>query len=428
MDPIIGALAALVISMFGVVGFTQFAKMGVTNIQTAATASQQHTFDAATLQYVQDNAVTLAQGATAAVPVTITAAQLATAGYLPAGYLGTNSFGQTWQAQVLQPTAGQLETLVTSTGGNPIRDTKQLAQIAAETGAAGGFVPYANQAGNTFNTNTAYGTYGAWSVPLTAFSNPGSGHLASLLQFTNVQANTAYLYRVPVVNHPELNNMQTDLGLTDTGGTAHNITGVNTATASTFSVNGGGQLQADQGGSLELGGNNSKAGTGTPYIDFHQAGQGVQDFNVRIVNDKNDHLSIQAANGQGALQVQGTLQAGNVAVPGSSCSSNGIMGANSDGSGQILSCQYGTWEPIGGRWLQMYKYVVANGWGIPIPTCPAGGTAGVILSPTNFTVDATSVVNYGANPSGSQWIIYITDGSGAGINGALASAATYCTY
>jgi hypothetical protein len=219
MDPIIGALAALVISMFGVVGFTQFAKMGVSNIQTAATASQQQAFDAATQQYVQDNAATLAQSATAAVPVTITAAQLATAGYLPAGYLGTNSFGQTWQAQVLQPTAGQLETLVTSTGGNSITDTKQLAQIAAETGAAGGFVPYANQAGTAFNTNAAYGTYGSWTVPLTAFSNPGSGHLASLLQFTNVQANTAYLYRVPVVNHPELNNMQTDLGLTSPGST-----------------------------------------------------------------------------------------------------------------------------------------------------------------------------------------------------------------
>jgi Tfp pilus assembly protein PilV len=161
MDPIIGALAALVISMFGVVGFTQFAKMGVSNIQTAATASQQQAFDAATQQYVQDNAATLAQSATAAVPVTITAAQLATAGYLPAGYLGTNSFGQTWQAQVLQPTAGQLETLVTSTGGNSITDTKQLAQIAAETGAAGGFVPYANQAGTAFNTNAAYGTYGS---------------------------------------------------------------------------------------------------------------------------------------------------------------------------------------------------------------------------------------------------------------------------
>jgi hypothetical protein len=429
MDPIIAALVALVISMAGVGGFVKFAKMGVSNVQVAATASQQLTFNAATQQYVQDNAVTLAQSATATVPVTITATQLATAGYLPAGYAGTNTFGQTWQAQVLQPTAGQLETLVTSTGGNPITDTKQLAQIAAQTGASGGFVPYATQAGTTFSTNTAYGTYGAWSVPLTSFANPGSGHLASLLQFTNVQANTAFLYRVPVVNHPELNNMQTDLGLTDTGGNAHNITGINTATAQTLSINGQGQFQPDQGGSLELGGNNTTAGTGTPYIDFHQGGQGVQDFNARIINDKNDHLSIQAANGQAALQVQGTLQAGNVAVAGSSCSSNGIIGANSDGSGQILSCQSGTWLPIGGRFLQIYKYTVSNGSFVPYPSpsCPSGGTAQILVYPATIGVDDTAVVNMGASPVSGGWSIYVTDGAGTPIGGS-GSASTYCSY
>lgn len=50
-------------------------------------------------------------------------------------------------------------------------------------------------------------------------------------------------------------------------------------------------LQADQGGSIELGGNNDTAGTGTPYIDFHYSGK-KQDFNARIINDGDGSLSI----------------------------------------------------------------------------------------------------------------------------------------
>src|SRR5215207_407694 len=51
------------------------------------------------------------------------------------------------------------------------------------------------------------------------------------------------------------------------------------------------ELVADQGGSIELGGNNSTAGTGLPYIDFHFSGL-TQDFNTRITNDANGRLSL----------------------------------------------------------------------------------------------------------------------------------------
>lgn len=419
MDPIIGALAALVISMFGVVGFTQFARMGVSNIQTAATASQQQTFDAATQQYVQDHAVTLGQGATATVPVTITASQLATAGYLPSGYLGTNSFGQAWQAQVLQPTAGQLETLVTSTGGNPITDTKQLAQIAAQTGASGGFVPYANQAGNTFSTSTAYGTYGSWSVPLTAFANPGSGHLASLLQFTNVQANTAYLYRVPVVNHPELNNMQTDLGLTDTGGTAHNIGGAANVTAS---------------GTVSAAGVNVQNPDGWPYAVFGNS--------TVTNNNAAQALDVLANGGVNVLNAAGTawsqVTAGNITSTGTvtaptmnfnttagNCTWNTVtMRANN----QMWVCnEWGNWVPISqliGNVTTVQKYLgYADGWGVAKPPCDGG-------TPSATIIPQTDGVNVVANPpwetsvfklidEGTWWYVQITliDSSGNGYSG-----------
>ena len=53
----------------------------------------------------------------------------------------------------------------------------------------------------------------------------------------------------------------------------------------------GSQLQPDQGGSIELGGNHHTAGTGTPYIDFHYKNK-MEDHNARIINDADGRLSI----------------------------------------------------------------------------------------------------------------------------------------
>jgi hypothetical protein len=428
MDAILGYIAALTLSMIATAGFIPWAKMGVTNVQTAAIASQQLIVDKAASLYVQDNAATIAQLATATTPVTITAAMLIAANYLPAGFSATNSYGQTWEAQVLQPTGGELQTLVTSQGGRPISNTQQLVQIAAQSGAQGGFVPYANQAGDASMTPAnAYGAYGAWKLALTGYTNPGSGHLASLLAFSGAQANSNYLYRVSVPGQPQLNNMQTDLGLTDTGGTAHNINGVATATANTFQSSGGGQFTADQGGSLELGGNNAQAGTGTPYVDFHQAGQGVQDFNVRVQNDADNHMTISAASGNAGLQVNGTLQLANIASVGTACSPNGIVAAGSDGTGQMFSCLRGTWTPIGGMWVRMGSWVVSNGSTVAEPTCSAGGTPKVEIAAENFYVDTTAAVNMNANEGDGVWTLSIVDGSGTPVSG-QAVAQTYCQY
>lgn len=53
------------------------------------------------------------------------------------------------------------------------------------------------------------------------------------------------------------------------------------------------QLLTDQGGSIELGGDSSTAGTGTPYIDFHFNGR-TEDFNTRIINDADGMLTLRA--------------------------------------------------------------------------------------------------------------------------------------
>lgn len=55
-------------------------------------------------------------------------------------------------------------------------------------------------------------------------------------------------------------------------------------------------LRTDQGGCIELGGDSSTAGTGTPYIDFHYNGK-LEDYNTRIINSADGRLEIMAPNG-----------------------------------------------------------------------------------------------------------------------------------
>jgi hypothetical protein len=77
------------------------------------------------------------------------------------------------------------------------------------------------------------------------------------------------------------------------------------------------QLRIDQGGSIELGGDASTAGTGTPYIDFHFNGK-TEDFNARIINDNDGMLTLHVP----ATRTTGKLiTGGNVGIGTSSPSS-----------------------------------------------------------------------------------------------------------
>jgi len=60
-------------------------------------------------------------------------------------------------------------------------------------------------------------------------------------------------------------------------------------------------LTRDQGGSLELGGNNYRMAVGHPYIDFHFSGK-TEDFNVRLINSTDGELTL-----YGSLNVAGKV-------------------------------------------------------------------------------------------------------------------------
>ncbi|WP_241295388.1 shufflon system plasmid conjugative transfer pilus tip adhesin PilV [Burkholderia stabilis] len=406
-------------------------------MQAAVIANQGVVIGQAMNRYLNDTGTALAQTATPTVPATVTVDQLAQAGYLPQSVSMRNAYGQTWQMQVLQPTPGQLQAMLFTTGGRQL-PMSLLVQTAAQTsaqGMLGGFVPYANQAGDaTMLSTVAVGANGTFRQALGSYSNPGSGHLAMMLGITNAQADNGFLYRVDMKPaRPDLNAMQTDLSMTDTQGNAHNINGANVITTQSLNALSGGSLatpsiktasgtvitwnQVPEGGVLSLQGANGQ------WVH-------VESLNgtFRLINSAWNKQTF-SVDQDGNVVAGSTLKAADIAVPGTSCSPNGKIAGNSDGSGQQLACQYGTWMPIGGRWLRYGYYTVWDAAWVPQPTCPNGGSMQIQVTPQNFMVNNTSVVNAGpATWTGNGWQVHLTDGNGNGIPGAQGIAATYCAY
>lgn len=64
MDAILGYMIAIALSLLSVGQFYQWQASGMTNVQTAAAASQQVIYNKAAAQYVQDNGTSIAAIAT----------------------------------------------------------------------------------------------------------------------------------------------------------------------------------------------------------------------------------------------------------------------------------------------------------------------------------------------------------------------------
>ena len=217
--------------------------------------------------YITMYAATIEGTATATTPATITVPMLVNTGFLPAGFGQTNPYQQTWEVQVLQPSPGDLQALVLSQGGVPIQPA-EAPRIGAEEGGSGGSVQ-AN--------GTAQGSFGSWQVSLTDYTDPGAGHVASLIDYSNGQMQSDYLYRTAVPGNPQVNTMQTNL---NTGGNAVTNTGTvqfttNPASGVIYqgeacsqtgaigtSSNGSGQLMVCQGGVWRSAG-------GNPWADYN---------------------------------------------------------------------------------------------------------------------------------------------------------------
>jgi len=416
-------------------------------------ASQQlKQLTSAAQQYIQANFSAVLGASSTTTPATITVPMLIATGFLPQGFKALNPYGQTWQVEALQAPAGQIQALVMSTGGTPV-PTRDAARITAQAGAEGGIVGggTGTLASPTCAAGQACGAFGGWKVATSGYTGLGPGSLLGLLAFNSAgQLNQQYLYRVAVPGQPQLNAMQTDLSMTDQGGTPHNITGAGNVQAQTAQLAGGwvnGQPGALQIGSNYYYGDATNAAVRTPgglYIQ-NQNGSSAADISevnnvwgsgelqggyVNSTGNVNAQNALTAGGGftaqsNGYTTVADTLTVGSRVSLGTAwgganqgwgCGPNGEIAANANGSGQLMSCVNGIWTNAQGS---SFQYVSWGGQG----TWFNAGNGSQVFSPYWYSSNPTVVygVAYDSTCGSRPGRVYVQwfNSSGANIWGPM---------
>lgn len=383
-------LGAIVITSMLTVPFIQMANNGSKQTKDTATAQHLKMVMDASARYVQDNAAIIQSNATATTPAVVTVDMLVNTNYLSPAFKDTNPYGQTTQVEILQPSAGNLDTKVITIGGITIPDT-QGPGIAAKVGAAGGFTP-------SSAPDTAKGSYGGWTETLANNTKPGAGHLVGLLYFSNGQLITDFLHRHSVAGHPEANAMYTPLHMKAlaTEDTSDALCSVADATSY-------GRIAADATGAVLScqSGVWKKQGSSywkDPVNTFTALPTTDPIGTVRMTTDTGRGFMWNGTawtplglDQNGNLTLPGTLTAGkvqftDVVVENTACPTNGLTAR--DSTGLILSCQSGVWRKVGAALNAKW----ANSGGVTDTGFSYAGTTaeGLAVWCKSFTYTATA--------------------------------------
>jgi Bacterial shufflon protein, N-terminal constant region len=410
MDEILGALFAVLVGVMYLPQVTNAVTASRHTMTDVTTAQEQQQWASAVSNYVSQNMTTLETSATATSPVTlsVTTVQAANVG-LPTNFAGTNPFNQTWTAQVLQPVAGTLQVLAFGSGGNVIKD-QELGQIARAAAGAGGFIPTNNSGAYAGASANAYGTYGAWKISTAGYSIGSGGAPATLQVYSNGASSSDYLYRNAIPGQPQLNEMNTALGLNgndvnDVG----TLTANGTVTAGEAQINGISNLN----GTVNITGNTTMAnGTeiynpGTQYIETGGGNLYLKPFNgsgetvvgggggsgqLEVTGNLNADQNLQVngtaqingtANIDGNLSSGGYVVANGAATVGTACSP-GSIGNSAQG---VVTCQSGVWSR-GAQFGGTYSYIYPiGGPETDVLQCESGNsfTGGGCSCPSGYT-------------------------------------------
>ena len=219
-------LGGLVVLLMLLPVLASLMESGLNNIRKRAVADHLAKVLDAASAYSRTHWTNLTGVATATHAVSISMAQLRADRFLPDGFADTNPWGQSYTAYALQPSAGELQVLVITSGGRGAGEKKSflnsdVPSCAALIGGAGGFVPTGDMPGQP--GGSLQGAFGGWRMDLSAtdIPDPGAGHIGALVSLRDGDLGKDFLYRVKVPGHPELNQMATELDMTD-----HAINGV----------------------------------------------------------------------------------------------------------------------------------------------------------------------------------------------------------
>lgn len=378
---LIETIAGVVILGAVAVGAAELMNRNLDDARAANAAQQLKMVSDAVSTYVQNNASAIAGFATNTTPVLITVQELINAQLLPAGFSGTNTYGQNMCAVVIEPNdadgnpTGRLQTLVVTANGEDLDDVTQ-ATVVNTAGA---------NAGRIENPNSILGARNAWTLNPTATnyfgqtpvrivnltdnpcSNPvtsGDGHLAMALWLGNANGglNQDVLYRVEVPGMTKLNDMETTLRITgtETRGDAESLDqhGIGMLVDNRTNSNGN-----PKGGNVVLRDDTNGVSGGNI-----RAAQNITASNGNITADNGNveatvgNLTIGGnATITGNLQAHTILPTMNTVHQDDSCGSysNGTLATNFQG--KLFSCILSKWAQVGDG-LKKYKTIRSGGY------------------------------------------------------------------
>ena len=358
-----GVTVALLISLLFMVSLMRLENGAHQDTIQLAVAQQAQTLEKAAAGYIAQYQTQLLAATTATTPATITVPMLVATKFLPTSTDATDIYGQSWQVEVLQPSSGELQAFLITTG----RSLDNLAgvDIAQEIGSNGGFYP---QPSSVYPAGTIMGTGGAWEQTAADW-HVGQGELAVYVD-TSGGTNADYLYRNAVPGDLQANTMNTPLIMS-----AIETSGAACASSGAIAQDGTGWLLSCQSGKWEsVGGGQWKAPVAT-YSALPGSGNKTGDVRltmdtdrafawnggswVALAVDQNGNLTVPeeltAANSRitddqtvGANQSIG----GNESVRGSATirgieTVGGTVYSNSGGWGEITSATGGQASPAG---------------------------------------------------------------------------------
>jgi hypothetical protein len=377
-----GVLSLEVLAVIGVMLFA-IMKLGVpaanqwsTNRQDAIAADQFKAVLQGANTFTQNNFATIIAGSN---PGTYTWAQIAAS--MPAGLSATNPFGQTYQLKVAMTGVAPnivLSPMLQTVGGQPIPEN-ELRAISRLVGGSGGYV-------SSLTPTVATGAMGGWSATLATWgATPGTGHLAGALFYQNSAQANQYLYRALVPEHPEFNQMKTniDLGMNS----INNADQVNASAVNAVGVAASGVTVTNAGGAVVAmvsGGNTSSVSasganmfaqtngsllvlnnTGSAWAPF-QAGTSVVNGGLTVTANEvvgtslqvNQNVAVGAGlTAGGAIQSSNYVYASGFAPPGGACS----PGAIGNSGVSTMVCESGVWQAAGSTPGTICGLVTGNG-------------------------------------------------------------------
>jgi hypothetical protein len=358
-----GITVALLISLLFMASLMKLENGAHQDTIQLAVAQQAQTLEKAAAGYITQYKTQLLTATTATTPATITVPMLVATKLLPPSTEATDIYGQSWEVEVLQPSSGELQAFLITTGRS--LDNIAGVDIAQEIGSNGGFYP---QPSSVYPAGTIMGTGGAWEQPAANW-HVGQGELAVYVD-TSGDTNSDYLYRNAVPGDLEANTMNTPLIMS-----AIETSGAACASSGAIAQDGTGWLLSCQSGKWEsVGGGQWKAPVAT-YSALPGSGNKTGDVRLTMDTDRafawnGGSWVALAVDQNGNLDVPATLTAansqiandetvggnesvsGNETVRGSDTVSGGAtvggtLYANSPGWAEITSSTGGQTSPAG---------------------------------------------------------------------------------